>query len=133
MRLTNERSAWTFKQYPIVVRACRAFAPGASAPRRGRPASRALCEHGVLATDFLTGDEAACAAMHVFDRDHRSSFNRAGRWKSISQRWTTNTTPWSRSNAVSVKPSCGQPFGARALHELEVVGVVDDPCGVGVL
>ena len=45
---------------------------------------------------------------------------------------TANMKPCSLRELALRMPERAQPFGARALHELEVVGVVDDAAAIGV-
>ncbi len=52
---------------------------------------------------------------------------------STSTSRTAKITPWRSRSAVWLSPSRQQRLGPRPLDELQVVGVVDDAAGVGVL
>ena len=104
---------------------------GRQRARRRRPASRALRQHG-SSRRTSCGRRGGSRRVHDFDRHVEASLNRAG-CRSRSRSDGRRTRRRARARMRQRKAERRQPLGARALHELEVVGVVDDAGGVGVL
>ena len=133
--VTNERSACTFKrESPVRLRERRRNAH--RTPARGVDAGQRDArrrQHRFVAAHFLPSDEAACAALLDFDRDGERIVQ-SGRLPEVDF-----AAMHDEHDAVFTleggerESERGQPFGARALHELQVVGVVDDAGGIGIL
>ena len=136
--MTNDRSAWTFKQcLQCVARERGGHARGLATLARSTQASvtRARREHLVVAPDVLLRDEAGAAPRSTTSTVTVERVVQARRPQVVDRRSGGPRTPRrGRARApASAKPSArSHSVRARSMN-LQVVGVVDDAGGVGVL
>ena len=102
--------------------------PSSASRSRGRTSGRPSRGH-VAARARARRRPAAAAGS----RPAGASSSRAGARKSARQRRTAKARPKRARSVRVVEPEAAQHLGPRPLGELQVVGVVDDAAGIGVL
>ena len=77
--------------------------------------------------------EPGAALAGQLGLDQKASSSCAGRRKTRTQRCTAKKAEAARASVPWSKPRAAQHLGPRPLGELQIVGVVDDAAGIGVL
>ncbi len=133
--VTKERSACTFKrESPFLRRAGRECGRDASARRRDRPArSRADVRTSAAPEHVLPRNQPRRAAIDRFDRNlERIVQSRGLPVVDLAAMHDEDDAVLALEGCQREAEGC-QPLGARAFHELQVVGIVNDSGGVGIL